>query len=228
MLGALVAVFLLNVVAFHGEVFGADLYPKTTKLSDWSAPCCSAICAADKAQSSAPTGCKAPLPGVQITQVDKAALLKLHNDARQLARPGMKNLVWDDNLACVAMRWAMQSTENHDTYADRSLICKNYTYVGQNLANASPGFTLEDLVGSDMGWISEKSSYDYASNTCAAGADCGHYTQVVWADTVKVGCGRAFDPNPNNSDFGGAGGTGQDTLICNYGPAGNIDGQKPY
>uniref|UniRef100_A0A8C6RNX8 SCP domain-containing protein n=1 Tax=Nannospalax galili TaxID=1026970 RepID=A0A8C6RNX8_NANGA len=38
---------------------------------------------------------------------------------------------------------------------------------------------------------------------------CGHYTQVVWADSYKVGCAVQFCPR-DGAHF-----------ICNYGPAGN-------
>ena len=65
-------------------------------------------------------------------------------------------------------------------------------------------------------WVAEEASYDYASNTCSA--VCGHYTQVVWAQSQRLGCGVSSCPNigyPN-------------TIVCNYSPGGNVGGQRPY
>jgi len=51
---------------------------------------------------------------------------------------------------------------------------------------------------------------------------CGHYTQVVWAKTRHVGC-AIQDCSPLTGAFS------QGTyLVCNYGPAGNYVGQKPF
>ncbi|CAK9327998.1 unnamed protein product [Citrullus colocynthis] len=45
---------------------------------------------------------------------------------------------------------------------------------------------------------------------------CGHYTQVVWKDSIRIGCAKA------NCRTGGA------FIVCNYDPHGNIIGQRPY
>ena len=37
-------------------------------------------------------------------------------------------------------------------------------------------------------WAAESSDYDYATNTCAPGQVCGHYTQMVWRSTSNIGC----------------------------------------
>ena len=65
-------------------------------------------------------------------------------------------------------------------------------------------------------WASEAADYDYASNTCAG--VCGHYTQVVWATSTKLGCGVSTC----------AGLTYGHTIVCDYAPGGNISGQRPY
>ncbi|KAK4254085.1 hypothetical protein QN277_009514 [Acacia crassicarpa] len=65
-------------------------------------------------------------------------------------------------------------------------------------------------------WVNEKAYYDYSSNSCAAGKQCGHYTQVVWKNTIRVGCAKVRCNN---------GGT---FISCNYDPPGNYVGRRPY
>ena len=48
----------------------------------------------------------------------------------------------------------------------------------------------------------------------------GHYTQAVWANTYKVGCGFAA--------YKGSDGVYYNYYVCNYGPAGNIKGGSMY
>ncbi|KAF3434511.1 hypothetical protein FNV43_RR21596 [Rhamnella rubrinervis] len=84
---------------------------------------------------------------------------------------------------------------------------------GENLAWSS-----SDLSGTaavNM-WVGEKAHYNYNSNSCASGQQCGHYTQVVWRNSVRVGCAKVLCNN------GGA------FIICNYDPPGNYNGQRPY
>ncbi len=67
-------------------------------------------------------------------------------------------------------------------------------------------------------WTSEVAWYDYDSNTCSApaGQSCGHYTQIVWADSLRIGCGRALCDD------------GWEIVTCNYDPPGNWAGEWPY
>ncbi|KAE8692991.1 Pathoproteinsis-related protein 1C [Hibiscus syriacus] len=64
--------------------------------------------------------------------------------------------------------------------------------------------------------VNERADYDYNSNSCASGKVRGHYTQVVWRNSVRLGCAKVRCNN---------GGT---FIGCNYAPPGNIRGQRPY
>jgi hypothetical protein len=64
-------------------------------------------------------------------------------------------------------------------------------------------------------WVQEARSFNPASGGCAPGAVCGHYTQVVWRSTHLVGCGMV--------SCGGS-----EVWVCNYSPAGNYVGERPY
>ena len=59
---------------------------------------------------------------------------------------------------------------------------------------------------------------------CAAEANsngCGHYTQVVWAESSNLGCGYA--QCTVNSPFDGF--DTWDNWVCNYDPPGNVEGE---
>ncbi|KAF8019719.1 hypothetical protein BT93_G0422 [Corymbia citriodora subsp. variegata] len=72
----------------------------------------------------------------------------------------------------------------------------------------------ESRSGEHVGW--EKPYYNYNSNSCAPGKICGHYTQVVWRNSVLLGCAKAKCA------------TGGTLVTCNYDPPGNVIGQKSY
>ncbi|KAM4676039.1 uncharacterized protein O3C94_008681 [Discoglossus pictus] len=64
-------------------------------------------------------------------------------------------------------------------------------------------------------WASEVKNYSFEDNICIPHQQCGHYTQVVWANSYKVGCARSLCKDTLN-------------VVCNYGPAGNVENQWPY
>lgn len=137
--------------------------------------------------------------------------LRAHNEARAQASPTpdppLPDLVWDAELATLAADWAAGCVFEHSTGE-----------TGENLAIFS--YSVEPAEVVDL-WFSEISDYNYNTNRCAAGAQCGHYTQLVWRDTQKVGCARqTCDSVP---DFGPG-----ELWVCEYDPAGNWVGEKPY
>jgi len=68
---------------------------------------------------------------------------------------------------------------------------------GENLAGSTTG----DVSRMFNNWMSEKSAFlksGYRSNfkgVSYGGEDIGHYTQIVWADNTKVGCGLSYCEN---------------------------------
>lgn len=65
-------------------------------------------------------------------------------------------------------------------------------------------------------WVSEKQffvpSIFPANSRTGNWLDVGHYTQLIWPTTQRVGCALSS-------------GRGSDVLVCRYSPAGNIDGR---
>ncbi|XP_050210806.1 basic form of pathogenesis-related protein 1-like [Mercurialis annua] len=131
--------------------------------------------------------------------------LDAHNAARRAVGAGLVPMTWDNTVAAYAQNYANQRIN------DCALMHSRGGY-GENIAWGSG-----DLSGTSAVklWVDEKAFYDYNTNSCAGG-QCGHYTQVVWRKSVRLGCARVKCRN---------GGT---FITCNYDPPGNFVGQKPY
>ncbi|KAH7834728.1 hypothetical protein Vadar_019030 [Vaccinium darrowii] len=133
--------------------------------------------------------------------------LNAHNAARSAV--GVGPMTWDANVAAFAQNYANQRIG--DCALQHSGGGGKY---GENLAEGSGDFmTGTAAVGL---WVGEKPDYDYNSNSCAPGKVCGHYTQVVWRNSVRLGCARVRCNN------------GWWFVTCNYDPPGNYVGEKPY
>ena len=157
---------------------------------------------------------------VPFTQAEKQAILDAHNDVRCGVAPAatvMPPLVWDARLEATAQAWANACV---DVEAPAGLIDHNDArsdghpfYVGENIYGSSG---TASALGAVLLWAAESAVYDLATNLC--GGVCGHYTQLVWATTRRVGCARSYC----------AGETWPSSVVCNYGPGGNYVGQRPY
>ena len=149
-----------------------------------------------------------------LTSDDEPAALggitAAHNAVRAQVDPApatpLTSMTWSGSAAATAQDWANQCNFDHNP---------NRGNFGENIAFFSgDGSALQAV---DL-WSGEASHYDYDSNSCA-GAQCGHYTQIVWADTTKLGCGVAT--------CNMLGGSGQ-LVVCDYDPPGNFIGERPY
>jgi len=131
------------------------------------------------------------------------SILAAHNSVRRSV--GVAPLVWSERLADFAREWADYLAMHHNFFHRR-----NSPY-GENLfeitsASAAPAEVVKD-------WASESRDYQYRSNTCRG--VCGHYTQIIWRDTKRVGCAAAR-------------GGRTEIWVCNYDPPGNFIGRRPY
>ncbi len=135
--------------------------------------------------------------------------LNAHNKIRAEVFSGHQ-LVWSDELADSAQEYANELAQSGE------FRHSGWGY-GENLYASSWSSTLSDAVWS---WYKEKDYYDYATNSCADGKQCGHYTQIVWQDTTEVGCGKAVYQTGNYK--------GWTVTVCQYNPPGNYIGEWPY
>ncbi|KAL3580361.1 hypothetical protein D5086_018196 [Populus alba] len=129
--------------------------------------------------------------------------LNAHNAAR--SQVTVANIIWDNTVAAYALNYSNSRISNCN------LVHSNGPY-GENLAKGSGSFTGTASVNL---WVAEKPYYDYASNSCVGG-ECLHYTQVVWRNSVRVGCARVQCTN------------GWWFVSCNYDPPGNYIEERPY
>jgi pathogenesis-related protein 1 len=143
-----------------------------------------------------------------------AGITAAHNEVR--AAHGVGPMSWNAALAATAQAWADGCTDDE---APVGLIDHNAGrsdghpyYVGENVYGSSGGASGPGAVEL---WASEESDYDYDANTCSG--VCGHYTQVVWATSVDLGCGISTCPDLTYGT----------SIVCNYGPGGN-NGSRPY
>lgn len=66
---------------------------------------------------------------------------------------------------------------------------------------------LEQAVDS---WAEEHSDYNHFTGECVEGRMCGHYTQVVWEDTTRVGCAITECEDVQGISWGGS------LIVCQY------------
>lgn len=139
-----------------------------------------------------------------------AEFLKVHNDAR--AEVGAPPLVWDDKLAAFAQEWA-----DHLVAKGGGLEHRTDNKYGENLAGYMPETGMRPVHGAKL-WYDEIKNYDAVNNTKVDpnGVAIGHYTQMVWRKSTKVGFGIAM------------GNDGMAILCANYDPVGNFNNEHPY
>ncbi|KXT07185.1 hypothetical protein AC578_2475 [Pseudocercospora eumusae] len=125
-------------------------------------------------------------------------------------------LTYDEGLASTAAKIAATCNFEHQMDVDGG-------GYGQNLAAG----TTEDQIGdaiTDMWYNGEVGYYanDYGQENpdMSNFGNWGHFSQMVWKATEKVGCAT------QNCPGGVQNAPGIDTLtVCNYSPAGNVAGE---
>ncbi|XP_053604166.1 venom allergen 3-like [Plodia interpunctella] len=136
----------------------------------------------------------------------------------------MKYMIWDDELAAKATKWASRNSFQHNP--DNTIGSGRFR-TGENLyvfstTNRNQKINLQATLDS---WFNENKDFTYGPIWIdhfnrEDGVQIGHYTQMVWSDSVYVGCGISqFSRNPGWTSY---------MVVCNYGPAGNIIGSVPY
>lgn len=191
------------------------------KTAPWLLPCALASSCAPSTRAApltssvtrsvvAPQSSPRPAPEAPAAPPDAPAappemreLLDVHN-ARRAAHCAPP-LAWSPEVAAVAQRYAERLAAG-----GCGLVHSRGPY-GENLFAASPAGSVRGRAVADA-WYGEASRYDYARPGFSM--QTGHFTQVVWRGTARVGCGVARC-------------SGAEVWVCNYEPAGNVIGQFP-
>ncbi|KAF9409029.1 hypothetical protein HW555_011478 [Spodoptera exigua] len=171
-----------------------------------------------------------------LTNQNKLELINNINERRNFVAMGHSKILpfaanmkkicgpyWSNELATSAQRWADQCDSS--LYPDKEDQCRDLenVKVGQSIASIlgpSPGLSVKSFV--EM-WFMQVVDYtgsvayynesqDYKTN---------HLTQLLWANTEYVGCGKSkFYVDERN--------TMVERLVCNFAPKGNAHRKPVY
>ena len=151
--------------------------------------------------------------GSAISDADAKALVGFHNKVRK--EVGTGPVTWSRDLAAFAQKWADHLAAGGEL-EHRPRTGEWAQKYGENLAiNATV------LKGAEA-WYAEKKDYEKGTAIPEDFSQfkAGHYTQMVWKGTTKIGAGVAVVKEGRFK--------GLVVLVCNYDPPGNIIGKKPY
>jgi len=152
-----------------------------------------------------------------------------HNAARAAVDvdPPLPDLTWSTELAAVAQDWADHLTSTECG----SIEHRQPNMYGENIAMRGSSRLVEAYPPEEAvaGWDAEVACWDYGTisgtETCDVACvgelfsnGCGHYTQLVWRGTQRVGCGYSTC----EGDYS------YEVWVCNYDPPGNVRGRAPY
>jgi pathogenesis-related protein 1 len=159
--------------------------------------------------SQAPPSPRAPISlGSSVSAQDVRAALDFHNAKRKDV--GAPPLTWSPELAAVAQHWADHLAADKNCGLEHTVGGK----YGENLFGGSgKAYTALDA---SQSWYDEIKDYTPGVLTEANWAKTGHYTQMVWSKTQRLGMGQATCPN------------GSIVIAAEYDPPGNYMGQSPY
>ena len=159
-----------------------------------------------------------------LTQDLIDAFVAAHNQARSgplvpPPSPALPPVSWDGILADSVYNYAIKCQGTTGLLSHNANRSTDYQalggsgYVGENIYGSS-GSTVTPAAAVDA-WMNEAPAYDYASGDIGS---AGHYTQIVWRASVRIGCAIVDCPALQYHN----------TVICDYAPGGNIVGEKPY
>ncbi|GAB0135921.1 hypothetical protein EsDP_00004242 [Epichloe bromicola] len=168
----------------------------------------------------APKKSQAPAPTTNNVNDYQKIVIEKHNLVRENHR--VAGLEWDDTLAQYATNTANGCVFQHD-------MKQGSGGYGQNLASQGSSGDIDNLKDKSVAqaiinqWYKgEVNDYNLSygmSNPNVNLGRIGHFTQVVWKSTKKVGC--ATVKCPAGSIFG----MPSWYTVCNYQPAGNFGGE---
>ncbi|XP_065781066.1 C-type lectin domain family 18 member A-like isoform X1 [Muntiacus reevesi] len=152
---------------------------------------------------------RVPMPGA-LSKKESFLLVSLHNRLRSQVHPpaaNMQRMDWSDSLARQAQARAALCGAPAPSPASVPRAARHVGWNAQLLPAGSAAFVY--VVGL---WFSEGQQYSLSAAECAPNATCARYTQLVWATSSQLGCGRQLC----------SGAQGElEAFVCAYSPGGN-------
>ena len=141
---------------------------------------------------------------------EEQSVLSYHNQVRASVK--VPPLSWSNELAQYAAKRAATLASQGCTLQHS----KDLSY-GENLFmhSSSQDDKHQAVIDAASSWESEKVNYSGETLHKANWSQAGHYTQMVWRNTSQLGCAKVACSD-------------QLIVVCNYNPAGNKLGKKPY
>ncbi len=151
--------------------------------------------------------------GSKLTEAQAQAALQFQNQARK--QVGAPPLEWSSELAKYAQDWADHLAGSRScALTHRPADGRWKRLYGENSFLSSDGAATPLQASKD--WYSEIKKYKPGPFGPANIGVSGHYTQMVWRATLRVGIGMAQCKK------------GQVVIIANYDPPGNMLGETAY
>lgn len=180
-------------------------------------------------------------------EAQKDFFVEEHNDYRRKFANGIphrgppganiEEIVWDDEIARIAQRWADQCPSASSNPHDQVRSIKGYPhhgFCGQNVyfkssSNAIQAVTIAEAVDS---WFHEIDDFDpeeithFGKDNNSTG-EVDHLTALIWHSTNAAGCGYVVWEDESNPEFP-PGLKYHEVIVCNYCPGGNFLGEEIY
>nr|XP_039250396.1 glioma pathogenesis-related protein 1-like [Styela clava] len=128
----------------------------------------------------------------------------------------MRYMTWDGELAWNAEVYGRRCRYRRNKYKKHS----KYSSIGENMFATKASSSVFKPPMAIRKWFSENSNFNYYSRTCLSKKVCGHYTQVVWAESFKVGCALTKCTFISELQY-----RNSLLFICYYATAGNVTGE---
>ena len=156
---------------------------------------------------------------VKLSQNDILNALEIHNKAR--IDVGVSKIEWSDDLSNEAQKWANNLAKKDKIYHSSNESRFNQgenLYYSFSYQNGKTIFSKSPAKDASLAWYDEINDYKYSvyGSKLNELVMIGHYTQMVWKSTTKVGIALA-----RSSD-------GKEYIVARYSPPGNYVGEYPY
>ncbi|XP_045047933.2 C-type lectin domain family 18 member A isoform X3 [Desmodus rotundus] len=149
-------------------------------------------------------------PTPALSRKESFGLLSLHNRLRSRVQPpaaNMRRMDWSESLARQAQARAALCGRPAPSLGPTHWDTSHVGWNVQLLPVGSASFV--QVVGL---WFAEGQWYSHEAAECAHNATCTHYTQLVWATSSQLGCGRHHCSGDQAE---------MEAFVCAYSPGGN-------